>query len=79
MEHTHFDTVHSCRPWAEDVPKEQEEPVADVDGKLQAFCGGPNSASAIAMLLSPFFFAHSNSVCAVVTTVFEPLLLSMLH
>ena len=35
-----------------DVVPEQEEAVAQVDGKAQVFGGGPNSASAIAMLLS---------------------------
>ena len=35
-----------------DVVSEQEEAVAQVDGKAQVFGGGPNSASAIAMLLS---------------------------
>ena len=73
-----------------DVVPEQEEAVAQVDGKAQVFGGGPNSASAIAMLLSPkylavaqiplrrlrccyragpFFVAHSNSVCVLVSTV----------
>ena len=40
-----------------DVVSEQEEAVAQVDGKAQVFGGGPNSASAIAMLLSPKYLA----------------------
>ncbi len=54
-----------------DVVPEQEEAVAQVDGKAQVFGGGPNSASAIAMLLraGPFFVAHSDSVCVLVSTV----------
>ena len=35
-----------------DVVPEQEEAVAQVDGKAQVFGGGPHSASAIAMLVS---------------------------
>ncbi len=51
-----------------DVVPEQEEAVAQVDGQAQVFGGGPNSDSAVVMLLS-FFVAHSNSVCVLVSTV----------
>ena len=37
---------------ADVVPEQEEAVVAQVDGKAQVFGGGPNSASAIAMLLS---------------------------
>ena len=68
-----------CTGGEADVVPEQEEPVAQVDGKAQVFGGGPNSASAMfSVVIEPdrsLWRTPTPSVYLCRPSLVEPLLL----